>query len=139
MKPALPRALGVALAVLLAAGAFSGCSSAPKRGTPVPGYEGSTQPAERGLASWYGEAYRGKPTSSGEKFNPDKLTAAHRTLRFGTIAEVRNLQNNRTVIVQITDRGPFIKGRVIDLSEAAAKQLGMIKAGVVPVEIRLLR
>lgn len=139
MRPALPRALGVVLTVLLSSGVFGGCASPPKRTTPVPGYEEQLQPAERGLASWYGEAYRGKTTASGEKFNPDKLTAAHRTLRFGTIAEVRNLQNNRTVVVQITDRGPFIKGRVIDLSEAAARQLGMIKAGVVPVEVRLLR
>lgn len=134
-----PLALGFSLAALLLGGAFSGCASAPKRHFETADYEVVPGQTQRGIASWYGDAYRGKRTASGEKFNPDDFTAAHRTLRFGTIVEVRNLKNNRTVLVEINDRGPFTKKRIIDLSEAAAKQIGMITAGTVPVEVRLLR
>ncbi len=83
------------------------------------------QPVE---ASWYGARYRGKPTASGERFNPAQLTAAHPTLPFGTIVEVRRWNDARAVIVRINDRGPA-NGRGIDLSEAAARKLGMIGHG----------
>ena len=128
------------LALTLAGGVFSGCASAPRRSFQASDYEAVPGQKQRGVATWYGDAYRGKRTASGEKFNPDDFTAAHRTLRFGSIVEVRNLRNDRTVLVEITDRGPFGKNnRIIDLSEAAARQLGMLAAGTVPVEIRLVR
>jgi rare lipoprotein A len=84
----------------------------------------------QGIASWYGyesgPRYRRRPkTASGEYFNPKQLTAAHKTLPFGTIVEVTNLANNQTVLVKITDRGPFVKGRVIDLSKAAANAISI--------------
>ncbi|MGE5183677.1 MAG: septal ring lytic transglycosylase RlpA family protein [Acidobacteriota bacterium] len=90
----------------------------------------------RGYASWYGEA---QMTASGERFNPHALTAAHRTLPLGTRVRVTNTRNGRSVIVRINDRGPYGKGRIIDLSEAAAKQLDMIDAGVAPVTLEVVR
>jgi len=124
---------------LLISGTVSGCASAPVRSFTPADYEVVPNSTQRGLASWYGPGYRGKPTASGEKFNPDDFTAAHNKLRFGTIIEVRNLSNNRTVLVEINDRGPSVKGRIIDLSEAAAKSIGMVGVGVTQVEIRTLR
>lgn len=93
----------------------------------------------RGNASWYGEEFAGRTTANGEIFEPSKLTAAHRTLPFGTIVEVRNLTNDRTVQVRINDRGPFIGGRIIDLSYGAAKQIGMVEQGVGVVELKVVR
>lgn len=93
----------------------------------------------QGLATWYGPAFHGKRTASGERYNMNALTAAHRTLPFGTMVRVTNLRNKRDVVVRITDRGPFGPGRIIDLSKRAATQLGMLRAGVVPVELRVLR
>jgi len=90
---------------------------------------------ERGQASWYGGKFHGRRTASGERFDRRALTAAHRTLAFGTRLCVRNTTNGKTVAVRITDRGPFIKNRVIDISEAAAQALDMLKAGVAPVEL----
>lgn len=86
----------------------------------------------RGMASWYDEP---QMTASGERFDPSQLTAAHRTLPFGTRVRVTNTRNGRSVIVRINDRGPFAKGRIIDLSKAAARTLQMIDAGVAPVEL----
>jgi rare lipoprotein A len=98
-------------------------------------HEGETQ---RGLASWYG-AEEGWRTSSGERFDPRKLTAAHRRLPFGTIVRVTNQSNGLSVDVRINDRGPFGDGdRIIDLSSAAADVLHMKKAGIVPVEIEIV-
>ena len=105
----------------------------------VAGCAHSSKRLEKGNACWYGAAYQGKKTASGELFNKDKLTAAHRTLPFDTIARVTNLLNGRSVDVRINDRGPFVKGRIIDLSEAAARELGMIREGVVPVKVKILR
>jgi len=83
-----------------------------------------------GKASWYALHSR---TASGEMMNPAKLTAAHRTLRFGTKVRVTNARNGKTVIVRINDRGPFIRGRIIDVSKAAARQIGMVGSGVAKV------
>ena len=94
---------------------------------------------QRGLASWYGKDFHGRPTSSGEPYDMFRHTAAHRTLPLGTVVEVINLQNGKTTRVRINDRGPFVRGRIIDLSYAAARDLGMVEAGVVPVELRVLR
>ncbi|MDJ0726946.1 MAG: septal ring lytic transglycosylase RlpA family protein [Prochloraceae cyanobacterium] len=93
----------------------------------------------RGMASWYGKKFQGRPTASGERYNTNALTAAHRTLKFGTKVKVTNLNNGRSVIVRINDRGPFTKGRIIDLSGAAANAIGMIKTGVAPVKIEILK
>ena len=85
-----------------------------------------------GFTAYYSEDYSGQ-TASGERYDPKKFTAAHRTLPFGTMVRVTNQRNGRSVIVRINDRGPYSHSRIIDLSEAAAKILGMIEAGVVPV------
>ena len=89
-----------------------------------------------GKASWYGKHWRGRPTASGEPMNPDKLTAASKTLPIGSTVEVTNMNNGKTVRVRINDRGPYVKGRVIDLAEKAADQIGMKQTGVTPVTIR---
>lgn len=91
-----------------------------------------------GVASWYGEDFRGKKTANGEIYDPDKLTAAHRRLSFGTWVKVTDLSNNRQVIVRINDRGPYKKGRIIDLSLAAARELGMVKKGLARVKIEII-
>jgi rare lipoprotein A len=93
---------------------------------------------QRGLASWYGGKHHGGPTASGERFNKNAMTAAHRTLRMNTRVRVTNQRNNRSVVVRINDRGPYGRA-IIDLSEAAARQLDMIDAGVVPVRIEVLQ
>jgi rare lipoprotein A len=90
---------------------------------------------QEGIASWYGAEFEGKPTASGEIFNASRLTAAHPTLPFGTMLRVTNKHNNKTVIVRINDRGPFVSARIIDLSRAAAQQLDMIKTGTAPVVV----
>ena len=101
-------------------------------------YKGSRGYTERGLASWYGPGFHGKRAANGEIYDQDALTAAHRTLPFETVVEVRNRDNGQRVKVRITDRGPFVRGRIIDLSRAAAKQLDMIGPGIAPVEIRVV-
>lgn len=83
-----------------------------------------------GMASYYGPGFQGRPTASGEKFDKEQLTAAHRTLPFGTCVDVTSLRSGRSVRVRINDRGPYAGGRIIDLSEAAARELGLISAGV---------
>ncbi|MBX5482139.1 MAG: septal ring lytic transglycosylase RlpA family protein [Myxococcaceae bacterium] len=88
-----------------------------------------------GLASWYGPGFDGKRTASGERFDEDALTAAHRTLPFGTCVVVHNLDTGAKVAVRINDRGPYAKGRVLDVSKAAAKHLGMLDAGVAHVRL----
>lgn len=90
---------------------------------------------EEGLASWYGPGFAGRLTANGEVFDPNELTAAHKTLPFDTRLRVTNLRNGRTVVVRINDRGPFKPGRIIDLSRAAAEAIGMIGSGVVRVAI----
>jgi rare lipoprotein A len=93
---------------------------------------------ERGLASWYGHPYHGRQTASGETYDMHQLTAAHRTLPFGTVVRVSRRDTGATVEVRINDRGPFIRGRVIDLSYAAARAIGLDVDGVAPVELRVV-
>lgn len=88
-----------------------------------------------GKASYYGNGVHGHRTSDGSRYHKDSLTCAHRTLPFGTLLKVTNKNNGREVVVRVTDRGPFVKGRVVDLSMAAAKQLDMVSAGVAPVVV----
>lgn len=94
--------------------------------------------AQVGIASWYGPGFHGKETAKGERFNQDKLTAAHRTLPLGIKVEVTNVTNGKSVEVEINDRGPYVNGRVIDLSRAAAIRLGMKEAGLARVQIQLM-
>lgn len=92
----------------------------------------------RGIASWYGDQFDGKKTASGEEFSQDELTACHPTLPFGSEVRVVNLRNHKSVVVRITDRAELVKGRVIDLSHAAAEKLNMTQAGVARVSIEVL-
>lgn len=91
-----------------------------------------------GRASWYGPNFHGKPTANGENYDMNGLTAAHRTLPFNTMVRVDNLDNGRTVIVRINDRGPYVDNRIIDLSRKAAADLGMISAGTASVRLSLI-
>jgi rare lipoprotein A len=91
-----------------------------------------------GMASYYSDELAGNRTASGERFDPDQFTAAHRTLAFGSRVRVTNLANGRSVIVRINDRGPFSRGRVIDISDAAAREIDMRRAGVARVSMTLL-
>ncbi|MBI3896522.1 MAG: septal ring lytic transglycosylase RlpA family protein [Acidobacteria bacterium] len=97
-----------------------------------PGY------TETGYASWYGDPYHGRRAANGEIYDKNKLTAAHLTLPFGSLAKVTNFENNRSVTVRITDRGPFVKGRIIDLSLAAAREIQMIGPGTALVRLEIL-
>lgn len=106
----------------------------------------SSQPQEpgpsevlQGVASWYGEEFAGRTTANGEIFDPTLLTAAHRSLPFGTVLEVTNPKTSQRVTVRVNDRGPYIGGRVIDLSYAAAKQIGLIEPGIGEVSFRIVR
>lgn len=99
---------------------------------------GTTSYYEEGLASWYGPGFQGNTTASGEIFDMNKLTAAHKTLDFGTYVEVTNKKNKETIVVKINDRGPYIEGRIIDLAKAAADSINMIEDGVVEVGIRIV-
>lgn len=91
-----------------------------------------------GLASYYSDALEGRSTASGEPYQKALFTAAHRTLPFGTRVKVTNQENDKTVVVRINDRGPFVQGRIIDVSRAAAEVLGMMKKGVVKVRIEVV-
>lgn len=93
----------------------------------------------RGKASWYGPRFHGKKTANGDVFDQRKLTAAHKTLPLGSKAIVTNLKNGNSVEVEINDRGPYVGGRIIDVSYAAAKQLGFDKSGTAPVQVELLQ
>jgi rare lipoprotein A len=97
------------------------------------------KPDFNGTASWYGNEYHGRTTASGEVFNQNALTGAHRDWPFGTIVKVTNRRNGRSVTIRINDRGPWVRGRDIDVSREAARQLDMIQAGVVPVRIEVQR
>jgi len=88
-----------------------------------------------GHASWYGPGFAGRKTANGERFNPSKLTCAHKTLPFGTTLKVTHTENGKSVVVRVNDRGPFIRGRVIDLSKEAARRIGMLGSGTAKVEI----
>lgn len=141
--------LGIPMAALLLW--TSGCSPAraPQRvpGQPSPYRVGKSwyQPInnadgfrERGIASWYGKDFHGRKTSSGEVYNMYAMTAAHKTLPLGTYVRVRNLDSGKEIDVRVNDRGPFVSGRIIDLSYAGAKALDIIGPGTAPVEITAL-
>jgi len=129
----------VGWATMAAAMVLAGCSTAPERRPPGPDAPPLAKPRPlelgRGMASWYGPGFHGKRTASGERFDMNDLTAAHRTVPFGTRVRVRNMDNGREVVVRINDRGPRVPGRVIDLSKAAAAALELLQAGEAPVTL----
>lgn len=132
-----------AIMVLSLAGLLAACAGQrPTPMAPAPIPTGPELPApeqavftQSGLASWYGRNHHGKTTASGEPFDMEALTAAHRNLPFGTVVRVTSAATNRTIKVRINDRGPYIAGRVIDLSARAARDLGIAKMGVGPVRV----
>ncbi|HEY7039116.1 MAG TPA: septal ring lytic transglycosylase RlpA family protein [Methylomirabilota bacterium] len=132
--PRLPALVAVSLLALLA-----GCSRAvvttPITPTPEPPAAGIE---EVGLASWYGTPHHGRRTASGEVYDMNQMTAAHKTLPFGTRLLVVNRDTSRTAEVRVNDRGPFVKGRILDVSYAAARQLGVTAEGVFPVRLRVI-
>lgn len=117
---------------------FIACSLPPtKAKVPAPSLaEGGA--SQTGIASWYGPRFHGRPTASGVIYNQNDLTAAHQTLPLGARVMVTNLDNGRSTEVTINDRGPFAKGRILDLSYAAARTLGMIGPGTIPVRIEVI-
>jgi len=121
------------VAAAVAAGA-PGCALFRSRPEPPPVVSG----VQIGVASWYGPGFHGRPTASGEPFDQHDLTAAHPSLPLGSRARVTSLTNHRTVDVRINDRGPFVDGRIVDLSYAAACRLDMIRAGIMPVRLDVL-
>ncbi|PKL50997.1 MAG: septal ring lytic transglycosylase RlpA family lipoprotein [Candidatus Riflebacteria bacterium HGW-Riflebacteria-2] len=130
MKKRIYKFLPVLLLALMASGCESSGSKNPT--TADTGYY------QTGIASWYGAEYQGKPTASGEPFDRKAMTAAHKELPFGTWVQVYNLENGYKVRVRINDRGPFVEGRIIDLSEKAADELGMKIAGLAQVGIDIV-
>lgn len=121
------RVLAVAVLAILSYGCATTKPRQPETGTL------------RGVASWYGEEFAGRTTANGEIFDPSGLTAAHRTLPFGTVLDVRNVKTAQSVRVRVNDRGPYIGNRVIDLSYAAAREIGLVEPGIGDVEISIVR
>ena len=109
---------------------------APRRATPVRAPRGSVQ---TGLGSYYASKFNGRATASGSTYRPGDMTAAHNTLPFGTLIRVTNTRNGRSVEVTVTDRGPHTRGYIVNVSHRAAVQLDIIEAGVVPVEVTVVR
>jgi rare lipoprotein A len=134
------RARMAVLAFPVACVALSGCAKKHHISTaaPAPPVPSSIGSSETGLASWYGHPYHGRAAANGEIYDMEKMTAAHRTLPFGTFVRVTNLTNAKSVNVRIIDRGPFVAGRIIDLSHAAAEVIEMIGPGVVQVRVDIL-
>jgi rare lipoprotein A len=126
-----------ALAFPVACLTFSSCAK-KHRITASPPAQPPAGSAETGVASWYGHPYHGRAAANGEIYDMEKLTAAHRTLLFGTFVRVTNLGNGKSVDVRIIDRGPFVAGRIIDLSHAAAEVIDMIGSGVAQVRVDIL-
>ena len=123
---------------------YLGCTASPtfrrseiKR--PSVQWDLPQEPYQVGLASYYGKKFHGRPTASGEIFDMYDMTAAHKTLPLGSQIQVTHLGNHRSIIVKVNDRGPFVEGRILDLSYGAAKEIGMIEEGVAEVRIDVFR
>jgi rare lipoprotein A len=128
--------LAVAVVVAMSVGFAASCARPPKQAAvPPPVRAGDT---ETGIASWYGIPYHGRQTASGEVYDMNQLTAAHRRLPFQTWVEVENLANGKRVEVRINDRGPFVGGRIIDLSQTAANRIGMLGPGTARVRLTVV-
>jgi rare lipoprotein A len=133
----MPRAATLALALPLAIFVLSSCAK-KHRVTASRAQPPRIRSGETGLASWYGHPYHGRAASNGEIYDMEKLTAAHRTLPFGTWVHVTNLGSNKSVDVRIIDRGPFVDGRIIDLSHAAAQAIDLIGPGIAQVRLDII-
>jgi len=120
--------------LLLAATLLTGCAGT----TRDPAEVGGVSQTETGLASFYGHQYHGRTTANGETYDENAMTAAHRTLAFGTRVRVTNLVNGKEVLLRINDRGPFVDGRIIDVSFRAAGELDFVRAGVVKARVEVL-
>ncbi|HEX9942850.1 MAG TPA: septal ring lytic transglycosylase RlpA family protein [Thermoanaerobaculia bacterium] len=132
---ALVRSRSFFLAVLLLCQLLAvACSNSRKPSSPA----SLGVPIERGIASWYGPKFHGRATASGERYNMNELTAAHPSLPFGTRVGVRNTRTGREVVVRVNDRGPFSRNRIIDLSYAAAREVGVVGPGTASVELYLV-
>ena len=126
----MTRWIGPILLALVAGGLLAGCGSSTPR---------FTTPREwKGIASYYAEEFNGRKTANGEVYDMNALTAAHRTLPFNTKLRVSNLNNGRSVIVRVNDRGPFKESRILDLSLEAARRLGITREGTAPVKIEIV-
>ena len=123
----------ICISAVLALGVATGASVASAKG------RSSGVKAISGSASWYGSQFHGRKTANGERFNMHGLTAAHRSLPFGTKVRVTNRKNGKSVVVRINDRGPFVGKRVIDLSRGAAQAVSMIGSGIAPVTLQVIR
>ena len=134
LRPARP-ARALALAALVAAA----CSHGGPRPSAVEPGRPEEHRVETGLASYYARGLQGHLTASGERYDRHQLTCAHRSYPFGTLLRVTDLENGRSVVVKVNDRGPFAEGRVVDLSWAAARALDMIERGLVRVAVELAR
>ena len=135
-----PRAAAAAAGLL----ALAACAHRPPAELPAPapppGAPAVTSPmVQEGLASFYARSLAGRPTASGERYDPAALTCAHRSLPFGTRLLVTELESGRSVVVTVNDRGPTVRGRVLDLSLAAARKLDMVRRGVVRVRLEVVR
>lgn len=127
-----PLLWAAVLSVLVVSAA---CAGGPSPRTDPARLVGATQ---EGLASWYGPGFHGRPTASGETYDMDGMTAAHKTLPLHTWVRVENLDNGRSLDLRVNDRGPFVDGRIVDLSRAAAESLGMLMQGIAPVRLTVL-
>jgi rare lipoprotein A len=123
------RAIGSLCALFLLVSTLVGCASTGKPHDELP------SGVEIGIASYYGHEFHGRRTASGEIYDENKLTAAHPTLPFGTLVQVTNLENDKSVVFRINDRGPFKKGRIIDVSYEGAKRLDFVRQGLVEVRV----
>lgn len=130
---------GTLAALLLAATIAAGCGKKQARTRVPPAPAVRKGQTEDGIASWYGHPYHGRKTANGEVYDMNRMTAAHKTLPFGVWVEVKNKTNAQKVQVRINDRGPFIDGRIIDLSRAAAKEIDLIRPGTAPVRVKVIR
>src|SRR3954451_18530020 len=136
----------ISLMLVAASLALTGCGHKKRARVPPPPPAARRAPAvakigdtEMGVASWYGHPYHGRAAANGEIYDMEKMTAAHRTLPFNTWVRVFDLDNQKTTDVRITDRGPFIDGRIIALSRAAARELEMIGPGIARVRVEVIR
>jgi rare lipoprotein A len=133
------RWLIIAISLVIATAMF-GCSAqhAPQNQyiSPPPSSSSVAPPGRLEVASWYGKGFKGRLTSDGELYNPKELTAASKTLPIGSRVRVTNTENGRSVVVRINDRGPYVKGRSLDLSRSAARRIGMVKNGVCHVRVK---
>ncbi|MDT3679486.1 MAG: septal ring lytic transglycosylase RlpA family protein [Burkholderiaceae bacterium] len=126
-------AIAFAFAASVAAAPSPGAEAASESASFAPGWH------QQGRISYYGRRFDAQPTASGEPFDPDAMTMAHPTLPFGSIVRVTNLRNGRSAELRVNDRGPYEKGRIADVSRAAAKKLGMLHHGVTRARIELLK